>query len=291
MPGQDAARRLPLSAGRLWPDRATRSLRWQQFRQEIKRQKYWWLRKHTPYQLVFVLATPRSGSNLLLDYLRQLPGVTSHTEVLCPLGPHGPTRPRLRPQQAIRHIRYSLQTLLSPIRGCKLMLHQLANCGVTLPLLENAFPTARYILIYRESLAEQYVSQELAQATQQWLLAPGEQQRQAQVVIDPASLRAYCDGIRAQYRAAVEHYGLAEKAVLVSYEELTADPESSLNNLICPLLGLPATKAAARTCKQNTQHFSQRVANYSKVAALLNSPLCQQHYAWPAQSAANRRAA
>jgi LPS sulfotransferase NodH len=276
---------------RSWLEPKRLRLRWQQFRQELRRQKSWWLRPHTPYQPLLVLATPRSGSNLLLDFLRQLPGITSHTEVLCPHGPNYPPRRQLGRQQAIRHIRRSLQTLQSPIRGCKLMLHQLANCGVTLTDLDRALPTAKYIVIYRQSLAEQFVSQELAQATQQWLLAPGEQQRQAQVTIDPVSLRRFCEHTQAAYRAALAHPGLMERAVLLSYEELTANPRSCLNERICPLLGLPASDATARTRKQNMQHFSERVGNYAAVAELLRSPFCQQRHVWPGRRATGRQAA
>jgi hypothetical protein len=180
------------------------------------------------------------------------------------------------------------QTLVEQLVG--IAIDGLAREG-TLTLLDQAFPTAKFIVVYRESLAEQYVSQVLAQATQQWLLAPGEQQRQTQVVIEPASLRWFCEQTRAAYRTLLAHPGLMEKAVLLSYEELTAEAKRCLNERICPLLGLPASAATARTRKQNTQHFTQRVANYAKVAELLASPLCQQRHAWPAKSATGREAA
>jgi len=276
-----------------WIDRAKLSLRWRQFRQELRRQKHWWLRSHSSYQPVFILATCRSGSNLLLDYLRKLPGVSGHSEVLCPLLPIGPTRARLHSRQAIEHIRRCLQTNRTPIRGCKLMLHQLANCQVTLTDLDQAFPGAKYIVLYRESLAEQFVSQKLAEATQQWLLKPGEHQKQSRIVIEPAALRGYCDAMRAAYCELLNHPGLAERSAIVSYEELTADPMSCLRQSICPLLGLPAIELATQTQlrKQNTQGFAERVANYQQVAALLASPLCRQHYQWPGQETVRRRIA
>ena len=280
-----------MSEHEVWIDRETLSLRWRQFRQELRRQKRWWLRRHTPYQAVFILATCRSGSNLLLDYLRKLPGVAGHSEVLCPLLPIGPTCGRLSPRQAIRHIRLSLQTQPAPIRGCKLMLHQLANCGVTLADLDRAFPDAKYLVLYRESLAEQFVSQKLAEATQQWLLLPGQQQQQARVVIEPAELHSYCDGIRAAYGEVLSHPGLSARSAVLSYEALTSDPADCLRQSICPLLNLPASDLRTQLRKQNTLGLVESVANYPQVAALLASPLCRQRYEWPSRQVAGRQAA
>lgn len=274
-----------------WLDRKKLSLRWQQFRQELRRQKHWWLRPHPDYQPFFILATCRSGSNLLLDYVRQLPGVAGHTEVLCPLLAIGPTRAKLRPAQAIRHIRLSLQTKRLPIRGCKLMLHQLANCQLTVADLERAFPRAKYLVLYRESLAEQFVSQKLAEATQQWLLKPGEQQKQPRIVIQPGDLQWYCDSIRAAYQNVLRHEGLAERSVILSYEKLTTDPQACLREAVCPLLGLPPSPIQTQLRKQNTQGFDERVENYAEVKELLEGTQCQQQYAWPARSSSRSAAA
>ena len=274
-----------------WINKKTLRLRFQQFRQELRRQKHWWLRPHPPYQPFFILATCRSGSNLLLDYLRQIPGVAGHTEVLCPLLHIGPTRAKLPPEQAIRHIRLSLQTKRLPIRGCKLMLHQLANCQVTMQHLGEAFPTAKYLILYRESLAEQFVSQKLAEATQQWLLKPGEQQKQPRIVVRPGDLQWYCDSMRSAYGNVLRHPGLSERSAILSYEELTTDPGGCLREAICPLLGLPATQIQTQLRKQNTKGFDERIANYAEVKELLEGPQCRQHYAWAARSPARNAAA
>jgi LPS sulfotransferase NodH len=266
---------------RPWLDRKKLGLRWQQYRQELRRQKHWWLRPHSSYQPFFILATCRSGSNLLLDYLRQLPGVAGHSEVLCPLLAIGPTRAHLPVRQAVRHIRLSLQTKRLPIRGCKLMLHQLANCQVKMEHLDDAFPSARYLVLYRQSLAEQFVSLRLAETTQQWFLKPGEQQKQPRIVIQPAELRWYCDWIRAGYQNVLGHPGLAERSAILSYEELTTDPVRCLRDSICPLLELPETQIQTQLRKQNTKGFAERVANYADVKDLLDGPQCQQRYAWP----------
>src|SRR5438093_7888967 len=81
--------------------------------------RHWWLARHTPYQPFFVIASARTGSNLLVEYLNQIPGVHCLSEVLNCRSPIAPSR-RTRPGGAIQHIRRWMQTVQAVHRGCKL---------------------------------------------------------------------------------------------------------------------------------------------------------------------------
>jgi LPS sulfotransferase NodH len=260
-------------------------------RHRLRLLQHWWFRKHTPYQPFFVIATARSGSNLLIDYLNQIPGVQSYWEILCHTLPEGPRKRQLPPKRALRHVRYSLQTLNSPIRGCKFLLCQLANCKLTLGSLETAFPSAKFIVLYRESLAEQFVSFRSAVETKQWVLYGAQEAKQARPMIDSADFERYCVGIRQRYEHVLAHPSLCERGALLSYEELTADPTGCLRQRVCPLLGVPEIEPRTVLRKQNPQPLADRVANYSAVEALLTSPLARQKYALPRPQHSSRRAA
>jgi LPS sulfotransferase NodH len=259
---------------------------WQQMprlRHQLKLQCHWWLKRHQPYQPVFVLATPRSGSNLVVDYLNRLPNVHCQWEVLCAAMPEGPSEEHLPRHRALRHIRYSLQALGAPIRGCKFLLYQLAYCNVTPGDLDAAFPDSKYIVLYRQSLVEQYVSLQSAVATNQWVLLKGQEPRRARVTVDMADLRRHCEMIRRDYQKMLSHPALQDRSAVLSYEEVTEDPASCLRDKICPLLGVPAVEPKTGLCKQNPQPLAERVTNYSQVAALMASPLCWQQYHLPSQ--------
>jgi len=245
----------------------------------------WWLTPHRPFQPLFVIATYRSGSNLLVSYLRQQPNVAMLSEVLSSRLPVGPDIDWLPPQQAIRHIRHCLQSQRAPIRGCKLMLHQLSDCGLSLDDLKREFPTAKYIVLYRQSIGEQFVSHQVAQVTNQYLVRPGERRRQAEIRVDADELRGYCDDIRRRYRDALASHGLESNAVLLSYEELTTDPVHWMQTQVCALLNVPFTGLQTKLVKQNTRPLAEQVTNYRDVASLLNSPLCRQQHHWPCQPA------
>lgn len=244
--------------------------------------QHWWTKPHTPYKAVFVIATPRSGSNLLLDCLGQAAGVQCNSEVLNWRMAIGPRR-SAKPSQAIDHIRYSLQTLTAPMRVCKLFLNNLVHYRLTLDDLDRAFPAAQFLVLYRQSLAEQFTSMELANSTKQWLLLAGQRQQKNPVTIDAAAMRKYCSKMREQYEATLARPCLAGRAALSSYEELTADPQQHLSRHVFPLLGVAAGAVKSRLCKQNPEPLSERIANYAEVAELLHSPLCRQQYALPRQ--------
>lgn len=266
------------------------SLAWERLKHQVHLRRQWWKLPHTPYQPVFVIASHRSGSNLLIDYLNRLPGVAAHHEVLCRVFANGPTSFQTGPAAITRHLRLTLHTLQSPTRGCKLMLDQLVDSRVTLNDLNAAFPDARYIVLYRQSLAEQFVSKETALATSQWTLSPGDERKQVRVRINPSALRHFCGLLRKWYSDALAHPWLPERALILSYEDLVADPQGRMRDEICPLLGVPPAEPQSRLLKQSTQPLAQRVENYREVAALLNSPLCRQFYTWPGRQHARRAA-
>jgi LPS sulfotransferase NodH len=256
----------------------------QRLRHKLRLLRRYWLAPHRPYTPLFVLATYRSGSNLLLDYLRNLPGVQCYSEVLSPRLPIGLRRIDQSPKLALKHLRYSLQALSSPVRGCKLMLDQLAACRLTAADLSRAFPTARFVVLYRESLPEQLLSVRAARETRQWVVHQGHAPQQVRMKIDPLELRWFCDEIRALYGSLLAERSLEGSAILLSYEELIGDPAGVFSRRLCPLLGLPAAELHTTLIKQNPRPLMDRIINYGDIAGLLDSPWCRQTYGWTLDS-------
>lgn len=257
------------------------AFQWARFTTQLRLTQSWWLRSHRPYQPVFVIATKRCGSSLLLSYLNQQPDVAILSEVLCSQRPVGPSHDSLPASKAIRHIRRCLQGERTAIRGCKLMLHQLANCQLKLDDLNQHFEHAKYIVLYRQSLADQFVAEKTAEATRRLTIQSGNDQRQAEVAVNPQQLRAFCDDNRRRYHDLIECRGLADHAVLLSYEEFIADPVHCLKQKVSPLLSVPFADSTTRVPKQNLRPLAEQIINYREVAALVQSPLCRQQLNWP----------
>lgn len=259
------------------------------WRHELERIRSWWLSPHRPFQPVFVITSARTGSNLLMQYLGQFPGAQCLGEVLNSALDCGPPR-GIGPLRAIQHVRRSLQTLNTPVRACKLFLIHLARYRLTLPLLDDAFPGAKYIVLYRESIAEQFVSRQLALQTGQWLLHGSHRQKQLPVVVDRDQFTRFAEELQQGYCEILSYPWLPERATCLSYEMLTQDPGRCLKSHICPLLSAPSIKPHAHLRKQNPEPLSARVANYAEVSGLLEGPLCRQHYELPSRNTVARAA-
>jgi len=241
-------------------------------------QRRWWFKVHRPYQPLFVVASCRTGSNLLLSYLNNQPAVCMRGELLYPGSPFGVRRYKTPPASALHHIRLSLQSLKSPIRGCKIMLYQLANCRLSIDDVGAAFPNAKYIILYRENLARQFVSHRLADITQQYALRAGDDKKLTRITVQPEELSKYCNETQEGYRELLRHGCLQKCSVLLSYEELVQNADLWLRQVICPMLGIEAVAASTNFQKQNSQPLDDVITNYAQVEHLL--PSCRQRLEW-----------
>lgn len=259
------------------------SLELRRLRHQLSLLGRWWLAGHRPFTPLLVLATHNSGGNLLLSHLVSLPGVSCLAEVLSPALQIGPRRCDLNRRQCLEHLRFSLQSLHTPVRACLLRLDQLLGSGVTPADLSRAFSGAKFVILYRQSLAEQIASCRLTHEGQARIVA-----------LDPLEVRCYCQTIREMYQRVLADPTLRGCTSLVTYEELRADPRGVFCERICPLLGLPASAPRAperATLAVTPQPLVERIANFHQLASLLASPHCRQQYDWPSLETASGRAA
>jgi LPS sulfotransferase NodH len=237
-------------------------------------------RKQTP---LFILAEPRTGSTLLGDYLNSLSGVAIAGEILSPtlpvgLSPHGSSK-----QSALRHIAWSIGALGEEIAGAKFLLDQLELHGVTLEDLRQKFPTARYLLIYRASLVEQFVSFQVAKKTSKWVGRGNDERYQGKIHVDPQEFTAFCRRERDKYAALLSHDWLTQCAQLVCYEELAANPQAVFDRVVLPLLGRTSSPVATSMVKQIDRDMRDVIENYTEVEPLLHEQGAQ-HYTLPQSS-------
>jgi hypothetical protein len=93
-------------------------------------------------------------------------------------------------------------------------------------------------------------------------------------------LRWFCDETRALYEPVLADGALRRAAILLSYEELIADPAGVCADRICPFLGLPANRSQPTLLPPEQRPLIERVANYSQIAALLEREIFHPAIAW-----------
>lgn len=226
----------------------------------------------TDRRAVFVLATARSGSYLLLDLLNSLDGVSLGGEVLNRDAPFGPSRLVRGPRTAALHLRAAVWSRSSPITGAKLLLGQMESAGLDLRSVMDLFPGGRFVLLYRQSLADQFLSLRAAERTRQFQAGAGETVREpGPLRVDLADFDRFRRRIEALNTAAVETPGFRASATTISYEELAADPCGVVDRRLRPTLDLPAGEVRVSRVKLNTRPKSDMVENWAEVATELQA--------------------
>jgi LPS sulfotransferase NodH len=232
----------------------------------------------TPQANLFILAEPRTGSNLLVSYLLQLPGVEMLEEVLNRRSTDGLRSRWVWKSLSLRHIDYSLNRNCK-VAGCKLMLHHMRWHRLSVQDLADHYPNAKFIVLYRRDLARQYVSARLLMQTgiDRIRSAATNGAPRPQVRIDPAAFRHYCDEQRQRF-SVVAREVMKLGGVIMSYEELAADPLSVVGGQVAPYLGVEAGELQVKLQKQESRELHEIVENYDEVADLLHSEIAVHHH-------------
>ncbi|MBI4432320.1 MAG: sulfotransferase domain-containing protein [Candidatus Omnitrophica bacterium] len=230
-------------------------------------------RKREVREPLFIIATRRSGSNFLLSLLNSVPAVEMAAEILNPDMYYGLRWSGLSKKAVLRHIRHSIYDGDQAVCGAKLLMFQMEAHGVTVEDVRSLFPKARFIILYRRSLFDQFVSLKIAEGSGIWQ-STDETPLPQSLRVDTEEYRAFCSTIRSYYGDLLRHAWLRECSIMVDYESLVESPQGIFNAMIFPFLRLPVSKVSSALRKQNRQGHAL-VQNYNEVLALLG----QEHYA------------
>ena len=246
---------------------------------------------------VFVLFTPRSGSQFLAELMNSVPSVEMRGELL---HRHALRRGRWSriadwaPQMTVSFWRrgayqsYLTGGLAAPgarVTGCTLSQFQLAGTGLGLDDLVEWFDDARFIILYRRSLAEQCLSWHLSLLTRQWRWTEDSRSNspfEGRVRLERRAVLNRFELVRQFYSELLEHPELGRRARLLSYEELRDDPQRAFDEVLFPWLGLPHTTVRnERLRKQGTRPMRDVIENYAELEDVLTGPIAEQRYSLP----------
>ncbi|WP_339908579.1 hypothetical protein [Symmachiella dynata] len=216
-----------------------------------------------------ILAEARTGSTLLGDYLNCDPSVTISGEVLNPFSTVGIAQKAISKSAALRHIRYSLHSPRTRVGGVKLHLSHMAAHGISGTDLVRDFPEAYFIVLYRSSFAEQFVSHKIARQTEVWEDRTGKRAFSGKIHVDSEEFTNYCDGAVRAYEALLKDLHLAAHSIVISYEEMATDAQSLFREKVFPFLHIPMRTITTGLKKQNKRSLSAVVENYDDVCPLL----------------------
>jgi LPS sulfotransferase NodH len=232
-----------------------------------------------PPHPTFILCTLRTGSNLLISYLNSVPGLSFAGEVLHPDQMAGLPRSGVSQDAVIQHIRYSLKRCGQDRCGVKLPADHLKWHGLDARQLHQRFPSSRLIVLYRRSLADQFLSLKLARATGRWVgFNAKTPSSDTKVHIDRDQFLKYAKQGKGFYSATINLNGVRTHAIVLSYEELVENVQGVFDEKLFPLLGMTSLPVATRMVKQNRKGPQHVVENYERVKDLWENPDFFQDY-------------
>ena len=219
---------------------------------------------------IFVIAAPRTGSYLLLDYLSSHPEIDSLGEVINPDIVRGIRTKLVSKKEVLFHIKTSLNTSRLKHGVVKLLSDQMQSHKLSVDDIRNNFPNAKFIILYRQSLLKQYVSNEISKRSGIWKL---DKQKNRQkwdkdsitFKIDSDEFEQFCKSIKQFYLDLLEKDWIKNEALLLSYEDLINNTKHELEKKLFLFLNLPIAEVKTKLKKMNERSVEEIVINYPEV--------------------------
>lgn len=222
---------------------------------------------------IIILGAERTGSTLLGDYLSSLKPITYHGEVL-----NSSIYPWLKliEQQKWLARQIGLLKLQYRLRchagwdAAKVILSQMQAFNIQPTHLIHHFPGAKFIVIYRRSLLDVYVSLIIAKKTKQWFSRSRSNQDDLKIKIDIDHMLKHFEKVKAQYSNLLAHQTLMEQTILIDYAEIADEPQTVFRSKICPFIGIQYQAVYARLKKQQQHELSDIIVNFADVQVALS---------------------
>ncbi|MBX7138567.1 MAG: sulfotransferase domain-containing protein [Oligoflexia bacterium] len=153
--------------------------------------------------------------------------------------------------------------------------YQLTMLGISLPQLSGCFPNARYMVLYREDLLQQYLSWKCASHLWLWYMRRGKCYRQTPDQLPPlqislSELTSFCQEHLHFYRNLQAWEKIGGRVIWCRYEDLVEDPQLVCNRLF-EFLGFSAVHVSTQLIKMINRKPREMISNFEEVAPLISN--------------------
>lgn len=226
---------------------------------------------------LFIVATRRSGSNLFASYLNSVPGVSIAGEMMNPEMDYGIRRRFITKRAVLRHIAHSVKSREGNVVGGKLMYTRLEWHKLALQDVVDRFPSAKFTILYRRSILDQFVSFKIAEMTDRWLWTP-DFRLPRPFRVEPDELLSYARWLKSAYHKVLEFEADERRSLIVCYEDFASDPRGYFDRHVFPFLGLDPVPVSTGMKKQNSLSSEDLIVNFDDIRPLVASGMLTQNY-------------
>lgn len=238
------------------------------------------LHGHQQHRPLIIVGSARSGSNLLVDLLDSHPHITMKNEVLSPwtLTGLGAEYEEVSHSRAMAHLKRSIKHVRTPVSGVKILQHQAMYFNISLPRVEEVLPGTLFLLCYRRSLLEQYVSGLIAEQTGAWVSGEKARVENPRIRISLSDFREYCGAAKSLNMRFIRKELARLNWMPIAYEDFRDSPEHALEQSVFRPLGLKSYALKTSLRKQNRSRLQETIENFEELGEELEAPWAYQDY-------------
>lgn len=222
---------------------------------------------------IIVLGFARTGSSLLLSYLDNLlEHSNNYGEVINPEMYPVLKKISKLPFSFKKYIAlFKIQNALREEGLVKLLINHLERFEITPNDLHTHFPLAKFIIIYRSSLIDCYISLLRARKTKEWSsLKENDNPKSIHFFVEQEQFLNFCTQVKKKYFEYNLH-PLLEHSIIIGYNQIVAQPQETFKTIICPFLNINYQRVKTSHKKQITEPVSNLITNYEEIKNLIKS--------------------
>ena len=223
-------------------------------------------------RLFFVVATGRSGSNMLIELLDSIENASIRMELDMPDSTNKIIKPEEKALGIIQDYLNTRRWIGSKkenysISGCKFLDSHVYKCDITEEFLGKLHRDVRIIHLYRKNKLDQFLSLNLARKNNKWISPIDKPEDYGtysdfDITINIDQFRSF---IKSTERTYNKYIRLFPNAYIVDYESLSDDPQKIFDGGLFDFLGVPPQQIEFRTRKQNPKPKEEIIVNLDEV--------------------------
>jgi LPS sulfotransferase NodH len=224
--------------------------------------------KNSSCKKIIILCEARTGSGLLSDLLNSVEDITIGGEILNPKVGNG-IWPWASKETSLKHIKNSLSQFGTKYGGIKLHYSHFTKHNIKVHELVHKFPDTKFILLYRSSITNQFISSRITQITKQFGTRNQAKEIKRKLVIEPDFFKAYCcERIRELQIMKKDLQKNHSDYIEIQYEEIVENPQKLFNEKLFPFLNINPRKVTTNLKKQNQKSKPEIIENYDALKDL-----------------------
>lgn len=224
-------------------------------------------------QPIFIVGNSRSGSSLTCSLFESHPDCKNYNE---PLNPNDPNSvpATVVGSDFMNHMNALLHSCEMKYCVSKFLFGQMIGRQISLGDVLDVFPSAKYIVLYRQDFVASYVSWKLAKKNNRWHKYDDSEcsvKDIQKITLDEEDISDYFTKVQSRYTQAVKDLSKKSDFTLLSYEELSDRPQQCFNENLFPFCGMSRQVVSSPNKKINSYSNEEIVENFDEVRHIFGS--------------------